>query len=333
MRDWLEHRWYSDAPPPGWLLPLSSLFGAVARVRRRRIQPQAAPVPVIVVGNLAVGGTGKTPFVIWLVERLREWGLRPGVISRGYGGHAPRYPWRVTGRTPVAESGDEPLLIALRTAAPVMVGPDRVAAARALAEQADIDVLVSDDGLQHYRLARALEICVIDGGRGLGNRALLPAGPLREPPSRLDEIGLVVINGEGFDAGHPQQLAMDLRAVEAVSLTGGPALHLDRLRGQRVHAVAGIGNPARFFDSLRARGIEVIPHPFRDHHVHGAQDIQFLDGLKVLMTEKDAVKCRAFAGPLHYAVPVRAFVDEAGTARVQALVQQSCAPPAAAGPR
>ncbi|MCC2655581.1 MAG: tetraacyldisaccharide 4-kinase [Panacagrimonas sp.] len=334
MRAWLEHRWYSEKrPPPSWLLPLSSLFGVVARVRRRRIQPQSAPLPVIVVGNLAVGGTGKTPFVIWLVEQLREWGLRPGVISRGYGGRAPRYPWRVTGRTPVSESGDEPLLIALRTAAPVMVGADRVAAARALAAQAEIDVLISDDGLQHYRLARALEICVIDGRRGLGNGALLPAGPLREPASRLDEVGLVVINGEGYDTGHPGQLTMELRAVEAESLAGGAALHIDRLRGQRVHAIAGIGNPSRFFDMLRGRGVEVIEHPFPDHHAYTGQDIQFLDGLMVLMTEKDAVKCRDFAGPLHYAVPVRAHVDDAGTARVRALVQQSCAPPADAGSR
>ena len=335
MRHWLERRWYSHEPPPSWLLPLSSLFAAVAQARRRRLEPLArsAPVPVIVVGNLAVGGTGKTPFVIWLVERLREWGLRPGVISRGYGGHAPRYPWRVSGRTPVTEAGDEPLLIALRTAAPVMVGPDRVATACALAQQAEIDVLVSDDGLQHYRLARALEICVIDGRRGLGNGALLPAGPLREAPSRLHEVGLVVINGEGYDAGHAAQLTMDLRSVDAVPLAGGAALRLDRLRGQRVHAVAGIGNPDRFFDSLRARGIEVIAHPFRDHHAYTGQDIQFLDGLTVLMTEKDAVKCRSFAGPVHYAVPVHAHVDDAGTALVQALVQQSLALPAAATPR
>lgn len=332
VRDWLQRRWYSNAPPPGWLQPLSSLFGALARARRRRLQPQAAPVPVIVVGNLAVGGTGKTPFVIWLVELLRDMGFRPGVISRGYGGRAPRYPWRVSARTPVAEAGDEPLLIALRTAAPVMVGADRVAAAQTLAAQSDIDILVSDDGLQHYRLDRALEVCVIDGRRGLGNGALLPAGPLREPPSRLLEVDLLVINGEGFETDHPAQVRMELRASEAQSLSGGPPVHLDRLRGQRVHAIAGIGHPARFFDSLRARGAEVIEHPFPDHHAYTAQDVQFLDGLMVLMTEKDAVKCRAFVGPLHYAVPVSAHVDPDATARVRALVQQFCTP-AAVGPR
>ena len=331
MRDWLERRWYTPGPPPVFLEPLSALFGAIARHRRQWLQAQAVPLdlPVIVVGNLAVGGTGKTPFVIWLVERLREWGFQPGVISRGYGGEAPRYPWRVTVRTPVQESGDEPLLIATRTAAPVMVGADRVAAARALIEQAGVDVIVSDDGLQHYALARSLEICVVDGTRGLGNGALLPAGPLREPPKRLKEIPLVVVNGGGFEqAPRDARVEMLLRATEAVPLTGGGApLNLDRLSGERVHAVAGIGNPQRFFDMLRGRGIDVIEHPFSDHHPFGSQDIQFLDGMTVLMTEKDAVKCRDFAGPVHYAVPVRAQVDETGEARVRELVQQSCARP------
>lgn len=326
MRDWLERRWYSSQPAPLALRPLSSLFGAIARSRRLRLQQNARPleVPVIVVGNLAVGGTGKTPFVIWLVERLREWGYQPGVISRGYGGRAPRYPWRVSARTPVSESGDEPLLIATRTAAPVMVGADRVAAARALIAQAGVDVIVSDDGLQHYALARSLEICVVDGARGLGNGALLPAGPLREPAARLQEIPLVVINGSGFDARHDGQIEMQLRATEAVPLAGGAATYLDRFVGQRVHAVAGIGNPRRFFDMLRARGIAVIEHAFADHHAFSSQDIQFLDGVNVLMTEKDAVKCHEFAGPMHFAVPVRAQIDEAAEARVRELVQQSC---------
>ncbi len=329
VRDWLERRWYSPGPAPVALLPLAALFGAITRSRRARLQSRAQPLaaPVIVVGNITIGGTGKTPFAIWLVERLREWGYRPGVVSRGYGGKAPRYPWRVTVRTPVNESGDEPLLIATRTAAPVMVGADRVAAARALIEQAGVDVIVSDDGLQHYALARALELCVIDGARGLGNGALLPAGPLREPVERLQEIPLVVLNGGGFDLRYPAQVDMHLRASEAVPLAGGAAMNLDRLVGQRVHAVAGIGNPRRFFDMLRGRGIEVIEHAFSDHHSFGSQDIQFLDGARVLMTEKDAVKCRGFAGPVHYAVPVRAQIDESGEARVRELVQQSCGRP------
>lgn len=329
MREWLERRWYSAAPPPLILRPLSALFGALAQRRRRRLQarPEPLEVPVIVVGNLSVGGTGKTPFSIWLVEQLQAWGYRPGVISRGYGGHAPRYPFRVTARSAPSESGDEPLLIALRTAAPVMVDADRLAAARALIREARVDVLVADDGLQHYRLPRALEICVVDGARGLGNGALMPAGPLRELPTRLHEIPLLVVNGSGFPTEHPGRIEMQLRAGEAIPLAGGAELHLDRLRGQRVHALAGIGNPARFFEMLRGRGIEVMAHPFPDHHAFSRDDIQFLDGRPVLMTEKDAIKCRAFAGPQHYAVPVRAHIDEAGTARVQRLVQQSVGVP------
>lgn len=329
MRAALERRWYSSAPPPALLRPLAALFGAIAR--RRREQQQAAAgrlaVPVIVVGNLSVGGTGKTPFTIWLVEQLRAWGYRPGVISRGYGGRAPQYPYRVTVRSGPEQAGDEPLLIALRTAAPVMVGPDRVAVARELIAKAGVDVIVSDDGLQHYRLARELEICVVDGARGLGNGALLPAGPLREPPGRLLEIPLLVVNGSGFETDHPGRLEMQLRAGVAVPLAGGAELHLDRLRGQRVHALAGIGHPARFFDMLRGRGIEVIEHPFPDHHAFSRDDIEFLDGRLVLMTEKDAMKCQRFAGPQHHAVPVRAQIDEAGTARVRHHVQQSCGVP------
>jgi len=331
MRGWLERRWYSPEPPPLALRPLAALFGAVTRNLRSAQQASAENlgVPVIVVGNLSVGGTGKTPVTIWLVEQLREWGFRPGVISRGYGGHAPQYPYRVSARSSATQAGDEPLLIALRTAAPVMVGPDRVAAARELMAKTDVDVIVSDDGLQHYRLARALEICVVDGVRGLGNGALLPAGPLREPPARLHEIPLLIVNGSGFPSEHPGRIEMQLRAGEAVPLAGGAELHLDRLRGQRVHALAGIGNPARFFDMLRGRGIDVIAHPFPDHHAFSRDDIQFLDGRPVLMTEKDAIKCRPFAGPQHYAVPVRAQIDEAGTALIRRHVQQSCGVPVA----
>lgn len=323
MRGWLERRWYSQVEAPWWLRPPAALFGFVAAQRRRRLQHAAIPlaVPVIVVGNLSVGGTGKTPFTIWLVQRLREWGFKPGVISRGYGGRAPHYPFAVGPGCNPSESGDEPLLIAQRTGVPVMVDPDRRAAARALIAQG-VDVIVSDDGLQHYRLARDLEICVVDGQRGFGNAALLPAGPLREPVERLAEIPLVVVNGGGLDLQHPGRLDMQLRAGLAMPLAGGgEPLRLDRLRGQRVHAVAGIGNPQRFFSSLRERGIEVIEHVFPDHHDYAPTDLHFNDALPVLMTDKDAIKCRAFALGRHFTVPVEASIDPAG----EALVQQSCA--------
>lgn len=323
MRGWLERRWYSRQAAPWLLRPLAALFGWTAAWRRRRLQHAAIPlaVPVIVVGNLSVGGTGKTPFTIWLVQRLREWGFKPGVISRGYGGRAPHYPFAVGPSCKPTESGDEPLLIAQRTGVPVMVDPDRLAAARALIAQG-VNIIVSDDGLQHYRLARDLEICVVDGQRGFGNAALLPAGPLREPVDRLAEIPLVVVNGGGMNLPHAGRLDMQLRAGLAVPLSGGgDPLRLDRLRGQRVHAVAGIGNPQRFFASLRERGIEVIEHAFPDHHDYAATDLHFNDALPVLMTDKDAIKCRAFALCRHFTVPVEASIDPAG----EALVQQSCA--------
>ena len=278
-------------------------------------------MPVIVVGNISLGGTGKTPFTIWLVQRLQEWGFRPGVISRGYGARAPQYPYRVRADSAPAAAGDEPLLIALRTGVPVMIDPDRVSAARALIAGGEVDVLVADDGLQHYRLARSLEICVVDGQRGFGNGALLPAGPLREPRSRLDEIPLVVINGGGLALAHRGRIDMHLHADLAVSVIGGEAVDLSALRGKTVHALAGIGNPARFFHMLEQAGMQVIPHEFPDHHAFKLQDISFADAVPVLMTDKDAVKCRAFAGPQHYAVPVSAQIDAAGLA----LVQQSCA--------
>ena len=319
----LERRWYANAPPPVLLKPVAALFGLIAARRRSRLQAQAPrlDVPVIVVGNISLGGTGKTPFTIWLVERLREWGFRPGVISRGYGARAPHYPYRVRANSSAAEAGDEPLLIALRTGVPVMIDPDRVAAARALITSGEVDVLVADDGLQHYRLARDLEICVVDGQRGFGNGALLPAGPLREPRARLEEIPLVVVNGGDLALVHRGCIDMHLHADKAVSLVDGRELSLSKLRGKTVHALAGIGNPARFFHMLEHAGIQVIAHAFSDHHAFTAEDILFADHTPVLMTDKDAVKCRAFASAQHYAVPVSAQIDAAGLA----LVQQSCA--------
>ncbi|MGQ0619630.1 MAG: tetraacyldisaccharide 4'-kinase [Panacagrimonas sp.] len=321
MLRWLEQRWYTPEPSPVLLRPLAAIYGSIATARRRRLTGKAPALacPVIVVGNISLGGTGKTPFVIWLVERLRAWGHRPGVISRGYGGHASGYPLRVRHDSDPAQAGDEPVLIAWRTGVPVMVDPDRVRAACALIETGEVNVLVADDGLQHYRLQRGLEICVVDGRRGLGNGDLLPAGPLREAATRLDEVNLVVANGGGFRAPRTPTLDMRLVTDSVVALRGGGVISVGRFVGRRVHAVAGIGHPPRFFDMLAARGIEVIPHPFPDHHAYTAGDITFGDALPVLMTEKDAVKCRVFSGSRHHAVPVSASIDAAD----ENLVQQS----------
>jgi tetraacyldisaccharide 4'-kinase len=279
-------------------------------------------VPVIVVGNITLGGTGKTPFVLWLVQRLIVQGWRPGVISRGYGGRAPQYPLRVSATTDPAWSGDEPALIARRLEVPVAVAPDRVAAARLLLDAGEVDILVTDDGLQHYRLARDYEICVVDGSRGLGNGALLPAGPLREPPSRLREVSLVVVNGGGWSVEGVPSLEMQLRTTQARSLTGAEPRPLSAFAGQRVNAVAGIGNPERFFASLRAAGIEPLPHPFPDHHHYSAMDLCFEGGLPLLMTEKDAVKCGKLAQPNHWYVPAEAVISDSGAALVQQLLDR-----------
>jgi tetraacyldisaccharide 4'-kinase len=323
VKAWLTRRWYGTARAPWILRPLAALFGLVARLRRRRQQTvargQRLPVPVIVVGNIAVGGTGKTPFVIWLVERLREWGWQPGVVSRGYGGHARAWPQRVDGGSDPRMVGDEPVLIATRARCPVVVGADRVAAARALLAEHSVDIGVSDDGLQHYRLWRDLEIVVVDATRGLGNGRLLPAGPLREPPSRLGEVGLVVANGTGWTAPAGRQLVMRLVAQQALKLDGSGARPLGAFAGQSVHAVAGIGNPARFFAMLSQQNIGLVMHPFPDHHAFARAELEFGDDLPVFMTEKDAVKCRAFAAPSHWVVPVEARIEPADIALVQEL--------------
>ncbi|QHS08952.1 tetraacyldisaccharide 4'-kinase [Sinimarinibacterium sp. NLF-5-8] len=322
MRDWLQRRWYqSDAAPPAGLKPLAALYGRIADQRKNRLQPQAqrVGVPVIVVGNIAVGGTGKTPFVIWLVELLRAQGWSPGVISRGYGARAPSYPFAVTRDSDPAHCGDEPLLIARRTGCPVMVDPNRVRAARALIAQARVNIIVSDDGLQHYRLARDLEFCLVDGARGLGNGALIPAGPLRELASRLDTVDWVVINGEltAPVAAPPHTLHMRLAVDRARALDGSTARALASFAGQKVHAVAGIGRPARFFETLRAAGIEPIEHAFADHHGYHAQELQFGDDLPLLMTEKDAVKCERLGLQNAFFVPVTAQLLPDEVQRVQ----------------
>ena len=303
--DTLESAWYGDARPPWWTWPLAALYGAVVRLRGRLYRSGALrsvrlPVPVIVVGNLSVGGTGKTPLTIALAGALRARGYRPGVVSRGHGGRR-REPLLLDDRPDPAEVGDEPCLVRA-SGVPVAIGRERPAAARLLLD-AGCDVVIADDGLQHYALARDMEICVIDGVRRFGNGHLLPAGPLREPLSRLSRVDFRVCNGASpADAEFPMQLLGD----EMVALHDDARRPLQDLAGQRVHAVAAIGHPARFFASLRAAGIEPIEHVFADHHAFVATDLDFGDRLPVLMTDKDAVKCRHFTRPDWWRVPVRA---------------------------
>jgi len=324
---WLNAVWYERASGAALLRPLSWLFALAVAARRAAYalglrRSTRLPVPVIVVGNLTVGGTGKTPFAIWLVSQLVASGIRPGVVSRGYGrgSDAPRL---VEAGSPAADVGDEPLLIHRRTGRPVAVGRERVVAARLLATQ-NVDVIIADDGLQHLALARDCELVLIDGARGFGNGLMLPAGPLREGSARLRTVDAVILldgSGERSLAGRPV-FQMRLAATSVLPLAGpsDAALPLASLAGQRVHAVAGIGHPERFFRTLRAAGLEVIPHAFPDHHAFTAADLAFDDDLPILMTEKDAVKCAPFASSRLGYVPVTATFGDEDARALLALV-------------
>ncbi|MDZ4261024.1 MAG: tetraacyldisaccharide 4'-kinase [Pseudomonadota bacterium] len=307
----LVQQWYS-ARAPLWLLPLSWLFLVLVKVRRLAyktglLRSFRLPVPVIIVGNISVGGTGKTPLVAWLVKALQQAGYRPGIISRGYGGQAQQWPQQVLPDSDPLLVGDEPLLLAQRCGCPVVAAPDRVLAARQLLEHSNCNILISDDGLQHYRLQRDIEIVVVDGARRFGNGHCLPAGPLREPVSRLKQVDFVVANGAAMSG----EVAMQLVPGALVALLDGDeTASLAELHGQQVHAVAGIGNPARFFALLKQHGLSVIEHPFPDHHHFVVDDLFFADKLPVLMTEKDAVKCRRYADARMWYLPVEAQLDD-----------------------
>lgn len=310
----LESAWYGVGRVPWWAAPLAALYGMAMRMRRAcyrlgLLRQVRLPVPVVVIGNLSVGGTGKTPVTIAVAEVLRRRGYTPGVVSRGYGGSQVE-PVLLDATPDPARVGDEPCLIRA-SGVPVAVGRDRPAAARLLID-AGCNVLIADDGLQHYALARDVEICVIDGVRRFGNGRLLPAGPLREPLSRLNRVDFRVSNG-GVVA--PGDVPMQLQGGLVRALADDHVKPLADFAGQTVHAVAAIGHPQRFFASLRTQGITVVEHAFPDHHAFAAADLAYADGRAVLMTEKDAVKCRTFAQPHWWAVPVRAvlppdFYDE-----------------------
>jgi len=291
---------------------LEPVYAAATALRRGAfriglLRRRSVPAPVVVVGNLVAGGAGKTPLTIALVQRLQQAGWTPGVASRGHGRAQADIPGWVQAHTDPAVGGDEPVLIARRTGARVRVDRDRAAAARALVAQG-CDIVVCDDGLQHYRLQRDVEIEVIDGHRRYGNGHLLPAGPLREPATRGQRCDFRVVNGGEAGFG---EWPMQCVARAALPLMGGRARSLETFAGQRVHAVAGIGHPQRFFDMLRGLGIAVVPHAFADHHRYVASDLSFGSELPVLMTEKDAVKCAAFATAWHYSVPITAEIPAA----------------------
>jgi tetraacyldisaccharide 4'-kinase len=311
--------WYGDDSPPLPARVVAVAYGGVTGLRRAMyrsgmLRRKRAGVPVIVIGNLIAGGSGKTPLTMAVLERLKSEGWTPGVATRGYGRIEPASAVWVEPFTDPAVGGDEPVLIARRTGLRVRADRQRSAAADAL-EKAGCDVIVCDDGLQHYALARDIEIEVIDGRRRYGNGRLIPAGPLREPVARGGECDFRVVNLplSPTDAGETGfgEWPMRLIADSAMPVLGGRAQLLTSFAGQRVHAVAGIGDPERFFAMLRAKDIAVVPHAFADHHRYIAEDFQFGSDLPVLMTEKDAVKCAAFASARHFSVPARAELPEA----------------------
>lgn len=315
ISDRLLDAWYRGHPLLTLLRPLEWLYRRVVQGKRQafvagRGEIYRAPVPVIVVGNITVGGTGKTPLILWLIEHCRSRGLRVGVVSRGYGAQPPQLPWWVRAEHSAAEAGDEPLLLVQRSGVPLVIDPQRSRAVQALLEQETLDLILCDDGLQHYRLARDLELVLIDAARGLGNRRCLPAGPLREPVERLGEVDAVLFNGASADS--EQGFAFRLQPTALVNLRSGARAALDHFPpGQAVHAVAGIGNPQRFFNTLEALNWRPIAHAFADHASYSPQLLTFSPPLPLLMTEKDAVKCRAFAADDWWYLAVDALPSEA----------------------
>lgn len=323
--------WYGRNPLAWLFWPLSLSFGFLSRRRRAAYisgeKPAFHPeLPVIVVGNISVGGTGKTPVTVWLIEALQQQGLRPGVVSRGYGGKAPEYPYPVSETDTASVVGDEPLMIHLRTGAPVVVDPDRCAAARKLAESGCVDVIISDDGLQHYALSRTVELVVIDGSRGVGNGCLLPMGPLRESVARLQSVDAVIVNGAytGSGTGSSKDVSADFSALnipaqtrfnmmlvagEPVPLNTESQALLPQALQSGVTAVAGIGNPQRFFHTLEQQGIAYRPQAFPDHHDYSELDLEPFETGFVLTTEKDAVKLRRFHRLKGAYLPVNAQIQ------------------------
>lgn len=298
----LDHYWYSQNPVAWLLLPVALLFCVLTFIRRYLyragfIKSYRANKPVVVVGNISVGGTGKTPLIIKLAELLQQWGYQPGIISRGYGGSGP-WPQSLGPNSEADAVGDEPLQIYQRSQCPVVVGPDRVDDIEFLCQRHDIDIILTDDGLQHYRLQRDLELVVVDAERGFGNGFCLPAGPLREPRSRLKAVPFVIYNGGN------QHDAFQVRLQPPMNLKTTEQKDWSELTNKKVHAVAGIGHPQRFFNSLKQQGLDIIEHAFADHYQYRPEDLMFDDDLPVLMTEKDSVKCHGLAQSNIWVVPI-----------------------------
>ncbi len=316
---WLQRIWYGGGKGRWLLVPLSALYWLGQALRRAMFRAgisrtESAGVPVIVVGNITAGGTGKTPTVLWLARALAERGFTPGIVSRGYGGSRSASPMRVDAASDPSVVGDEPVLLARRSGCAVAVARRRIRGAQMLAEDG-ADLVIADDGLQHLALERDYEICVLDGARWLGNRWLLPAGPLRELATRLETVDQLLVNGRAEQRGDTavEQNAIEFRLVasEVCRLNGSLTRPIERFGGSTVHGVAAIGNPARFFDMLRSYDIQVIEHVLPDHASIDIAGLSFKDDFDVLMTEKDAVKLGRRTADRFWYVPVDFDMDAA----------------------
>lgn len=319
MANWFQKQWAAYTFWHILLIPLSWLFGIIVFLRKYFykngwLKSYRLNVPVIVVGNINVGGTGKTPLVIWLVEQMQLAGYKPGVVSRGYGGNAQQVIEVLSGSNPI-EAGDEAVLIATRTNCPVFVSADRVSAGqRLLVTYPECNVIISDDGLQHYRMQRNVEIVVYDNVKGFGNGALLPAGPLRESIARLKTVDAVISNGADNRDGAKKFNPIEMQLVAADFYNLVDVQKRSSAQGfsqQKILAVAGIGNPQRFFDQLGAMGLQFESRAYADHYIFQANDFEHIIADVILMTEKDAVKCRAFAQSNFWVLPVSAVVNNA----------------------
>jgi tetraacyldisaccharide 4'-kinase len=319
MSSLVDRLWYSQNRPLGFLAPLAWLYRRIAALRRRKALKDRSPAltaPVVVVGNITAGGTGKSPLTAWIVTQLRNAGWHPVILSRGYGGKSEQYPLFVNADSNARIAGDEPVMLARATGCPVVVDPQRLRAAHYAIDQRLGDVLVCDDGLQHYALPRDIELAVFDASRGLGNGASIPVGPLREPADRLNSVDYIILNGStGKDTRRQKQFAgvphrsiytMNLSPLYLLHLASGARVPLAKLAGQNLLAVAGIGNPARFFATLSSMGAQVRPRAFADHHRFKPSDLKTRTGEWLVMTAKDAVKCQDFAPDNAYALMIEA---------------------------
>lgn len=311
--------WYQKHPLFYALIPLSGIYRIALYFKNLSYQLGLKkithfPVPVVVVGNLTVGGTGKTPLIIALCHFLLKEGYKPGVVSRGYGGKSKKWPLHVYPNSDPIQVGDEPVLIACNTACPIVVDPNRVRAVQTLLDIYHCDIVLSDDGLQHTALGRDIEIIVVDGVRRFGNHFCLPAGPLREPITHLEKANFIVTRGNALSG----EWAMQLIPNKLRNLLNPEKEFPTKINGKTIHAVAGIGNPQVFFDQLRAMGFSIIEHPFPDHYPYKPKDMDFGSNAIVIMTEKDAVKYQPFAKKEHWCLPVFA---ECGSMPMALLMQ------------